>query len=290
MLELPQQLLTSNDPHRSIDLKGCTIVESCFYENQMHDTALLFEHQVIHILSGRIIISEGDRQTKIEKGETVLIKKDTYFEFTKQAKVISQDYQSVLFFLKNEFISDFTKTYQIENAGIDKQFPNVIKFPNNPLITGFILSLIPYFGNPMGNKSEIFRLKTFEFLFQLNELDKSLFSYFFQLLKPHKIDLVKIMEEHYTKNLSLEHFARLSNRSLATFKRDFQKTFNLSPALWLKTKRLKLAHYLLANTSKTSSQIYLEVGFEDLSHFSKSFKQQFGYLPSSAKQVSQKDK
>ena len=37
---------------------------------------------------------------------------------------------------------------------------------------------------------------------------------------------------------------------------------------------------LLTFTNKTPSVVYLEVGFEDLAHFSRSFKQEFGINPS----------
>jgi AraC-like DNA-binding protein len=45
------------------------------------------------------------------------------------------------------------------------------------------------------------------------------------------------------------------------------------------TRRLKEAHFLIAERNQKPSDAYIEVGFENLSHFS--FKQMFGYNPSS---------
>jgi AraC-like DNA-binding protein len=70
---------------------------------------------------------------------------------------------------------------------------------------------------------------------------------------------------------------------LATFKRDFKKISPLSPGKWLIQKRLKVAHDKIRNEGKKVSDVYLEVGFKDLSHFSTVFKETYGYAPSKIK-------
>ncbi|MDN5284877.1 MAG: AraC family transcriptional regulator [Mucilaginibacter sp.] len=65
------------------------------------------------------------------------------------------------------------------------------------------------------------------------------------------------------------------------FKRDFEKIFNMSPNRWLQQQRLKEAHYLIGEKHLKPSEVYLEVGFESLPHFSYAFKQLFGKTPSS---------
>ena len=62
--------------------------------------------------------------------------------------------------------------------------------------------------------------------------------------------------------------------------RDFKKAFKITPQRWLTKKRLELAHFQLAKKDKKARDIYLEIGFENLSHFSFAFKKQFGYSPS----------
>jgi AraC family transcriptional regulator, exoenzyme S synthesis regulatory protein ExsA len=44
-------------------------------------------------------------------------------------------------------------------------------------------------------------------------------------------------------------------------------------------KRLSESYFLLDKKKKKPSDIYLEIGFEDLSHFSFAFKKQFGISP-----------
>jgi AraC-like DNA-binding protein len=87
------------------------------------------------------------------------------------------------------------------------------------------------------------------------------------------------MEKNFLFNLPLEKFSYLTGRSLTTFKRDFNKTFNTTPQRWLTQKRLELAHYRLVENKLRPIDVCLEVGFENLSHFSFAFKKKFGYSP-----------
>jgi AraC-like DNA-binding protein len=88
------------------------------------------------------------------------------------------------------------------------------------------------------------------------------------------------MNRNFRFNVSIERFAYMTGRSVSTFKRDFEKIFSDTPSHWLIQKRLQEAYFLLEKTGKKVSDTYLEVGFEDLSHFSFAFKKQFGVAPS----------
>ncbi|WP_420710345.1 helix-turn-helix domain-containing protein [Chryseobacterium wangxinyae] len=55
----------------------------------------------------------------------------------------------------------------------------------------------------------------------------------------------------------------------------------MPPRQWLQEKRLNEARHLIENKHKKPSSIYLDLGFESLSHFSHSFKKKFGKTPTS---------
>lgn len=88
------------------------------------------------------------------------------------------------------------------------------------------------------------------------------------------------MEKHFTENLSMQDFARYTGRSPATFNRDFAKISSLTPQKWLIQRRLQEAYDLIFRQNKKAGQVYLEVGFKDISHFYRTFKEQYGVLPS----------
>jgi AraC-like DNA-binding protein len=101
--------------------------------------------------------------------------------------------------------------------------------------------------------------------------------------EPQSVALERVMQDNYCFNLKLEQYAALCNRSLSAFKRDFQKQFNSTPGKWLLEKRLQQSLALLSNNGKSVSEAAFETGFENISHFSRCFKQRFGFSPQAAK-------
>jgi AraC-like DNA-binding protein len=102
---------------------------------------------------------------------------------------------------------------------------------------------------------------------------------FFDYAKPEKINLEEFMNRNYKFNVSVERFAYLTGRSISAFKRDFKTIFNQTPNRWLIQKRLQEAYFLISKKGEKASQIYLDLGFEALSHFSYAFKKLFGITP-----------
>jgi AraC-like DNA-binding protein len=94
------------------------------------------------------------------------------------------------------------------------------------------------------------------------------------------------MDANFCYNLSLDDYAKLCNRSLSSFKRDFQKHFGISPGKWLQKKRLEYSATLLKNSNLNISQIVFESGFENLSHFSRVFKEKFSLSPANFRKES----
>ena len=81
-------------------------------------------------------------------------------------------------------------------------------------------------------------------------------------------------------NSTLAEYAKLTCKSIPTFKRDFKKIFNDTPAKWVMKKRLNLATDLLENTPLSIGEITFECGFENQTHFSRVFKEKMGVSPS----------
>jgi AraC-like DNA-binding protein len=101
----------------------------------------------------------------------------------------------------------------------------------------------------------------------------------FDFADPWKIDLLEFLNENYMQELSMEQIATFTGRSLATFKRDFKKISSLTPQKWLIKKRLEMAYIKLKEEKKKAQEVYIEVGFKNLSHFSTAFKKQYGIPP-----------
>ena len=93
-----------------------------------------------------------------------------------------------------------------------------------------------------------------------------------------KVNLQDFMEKNFRCDMSMSEFAKMSGRSLSTFKRDFKKMSELSPERWLTSRRLLAAQELLKRGRRVSDACY-DVGFKNVSHFSAIFKKKFGMTP-----------
>jgi AraC family transcriptional regulator, exoenzyme S synthesis regulatory protein ExsA len=87
------------------------------------------------------------------------------------------------------------------------------------------------------------------------------------------------MRKNLLFNLTIEDYAKLCNRSLSSFKRDFKQTFGVSPLQWLIEERLKYAKTRLLTTDENINDIAFHSGFETTPHFIRSFKKHYGLSP-----------
>jgi AraC-like DNA-binding protein len=148
------------------------------------------------------------------------------------------------------------------------------------ILTDVVLaSLIPHFNVEGELPESLASLKIAEAINILRVIDPGVDSILANFDAPGKIDLVNFMQRNFMFNMSLEKLGYLTGRSLSTFNRDFKKLFKTTPQKWLTDKRLELAYYQLAEKKKKLTEVYLEVGFEDLSHFSFIFKKKYGISP-----------
>lgn len=114
---------------------------------------------------------------------------------------------------------------------------------------------------------------------KLLQTDSRYYPTLFDFYETWKIDLMDFMEKHFTEDLSMSEFATYTGRSLATFKRDFEKISTLSPERWVMEQRLVLARHLMKDKGMLPNEALLASGFKNRSHFSASFKRRFGCSP-----------
>lgn len=208
----------------------------------------------------------------------LLIRKNQLGEITK-VPVEGGDYQTIVIVLKEDLLRKIALEEQIEVTGKYTGQPSIL-IPENDFLQGFFQSIIPYVHHPDEKITHaVGMLKVKEavqlLLYTMPELKEFLFDF----SEPHKIDLEKFMISNFHFNVPVEKFAQLTGRSLAGFKRDFQKVFDMAPRQWLQERRLLEARYLIEKKNRKPSAIYLDLGFESLSHFSRSFKRKFGKAP-----------
>ena len=96
-----------------------------------------------------------------------------------------------------------------------------------------------------------------------------------------KRSIKKFMEENYLNNLNINDYALLTGRSISTFNREFKSLYGTTPKKWLITKRLNKSHEILKNTNLNVTEVSMEVGYENVSHFIDAYKKTYGITPKS---------
>lgn len=238
-------------------------------------------HLLTYIREGMLKVKQGKEVQCFTKGEFVLFKKFTPSTITKTWCGESNKFSSLVFTFHEDPVKEalFQLNSKPEHKTAEKT-NTVIGIIPNPILNQFIHSLSLFFDEGLEMDQQMAYLKTTEALIGLMKSDASVVDQLQHFSQKSKADLYQYMNYHYRENKKLETFARESGRSLSVFKKDFSELFNNTPYKWLKKKRLEYAYALLNASEKKASEIYLECGFEDLAHFSKSFKRQYGFNPS----------
>ena len=176
----------------------------------------------------------------------------------------------------------------------DKEFPDFLsdvsrvqplaleKYNASELLQNYIQSLEFYFENESLITDELIKIKLKELILLLARTDnadmiRKLISGMFSRVE---IAFKEIIEANLYNGLSIDEWAQLTNLSVSSFKREFQKHYSSSPARYVKGRKLEKAAKLLAGTNLRVTTIAYDLGFSDLAHFSRSFQKEYKISPS----------
>jgi AraC-like DNA-binding protein len=236
------------------------------------------QHVVEYIISGSSEAHFGGKSQQYEAGDFRFAVKNRLSKFVKQPPE-GGEYRSVAICIDQHTLLEMSDGYK-RSLIAPQTYDNVFLLKPNKLFRNYMDSLLPYLEYGKHIASELLKTKIKEAVLVFLSANPDLKDLLFDFNEPGKIDLQAYMDEHYQYNGNLHHFAYLTGRSLSTFKRDFEKIYHITPSKWLIQKKLEDAHYLLKQKKLKSTEVYLEVGFKDYSHFFVAFKKLFGIAPS----------
>ena len=254
---------------------------SYYFNNERSCTQMIHDHMLVYVYSGEIALNEDSKQFVVHKGECAFLRRDNRVSMTKQP-IGDEQFQAIFMIFKRNFLRDFYQKLDRKELPVqaEKLKMSVIKLPKAADIESLFHSMKPCFDSDKEPAKELMQLKLQEGAYSLLSIDKIFYPALFDFTEPWKIDILDYLEDNYMFDLSLEQIASFTGRSLAAFKRGSKKVSELPPQKWLIDKRLKVARDKIRNEHCKVSDVYLEVGFKNLSHFSKAYKKQFGTAPS----------
>jgi len=269
---------------RYLECEGLKIAASVEADSNCGEHAIYhYPATLLYVQRGTLHLTAGSENYAVTAGNFCFTRKHTYALVHKTWTEAEGSFKMLAFMLEDSFVKDVIGNITIpENPLILTQ--KMYMLPHSSILTGLMHSISAYFDGRETIDSSLIRLKTLETIIGILQAKPGLAGVFFEFSKDIRADLKLFMENNYIQKYTLEEFASMSGRSISTFNREFRRLFNKSPHQWIKEKRLDFARNLLLQSDLTPSDIYLRAGFEDLAHFSRSFKSHFGINPSRAKE------
>ncbi len=255
----------------------------CYQCPQVDKEITLFTHLniIVYTMQGKRVFQHSGKSWLLTDNKAAFIRKTAYKQEIYHHTI---GWQVLVFYFPDEYVCNILDEY-CRNApvkNVDPPTDMLIEIDVNEITRAFFYSIVPYFTQSLQNAEDLIELKFKELLFNIFSSPRNapLVAYV-QSLRNRDISRVKeVMETNYMFNLSIAEFARMAQCSVSSFKRKFQEHYHTPPGKWLKQQRLEYARLLLTAGGKTVSEIAYDSGFENVSHFSRIFKETYGAMPS----------
>lgn len=152
---------------------------------------------------------------------------------------------------------------------------------NDILIQKYVEGLLFYFENPSLVSEDILILKLKEIILLLSQTQnaESVQIILSQLFSPAAYTFKQVIEANLFSHMTVEELAQQMNLSTSSFKREFVRLYNDSPANYIRNRKLEKAAELLLVSNERISDIAFNCGFNDLANFTKSFNEKYHTSP-----------
>ena len=191
-----------------------------------------------------------DRATFSIQNSDFLIMKSGHCLMTEKLSSENRYYRSILLFFTEEVVYEFIRNHELstKHSSVDE---SVFSVEYDEYLTTYVESLIKITRLKPAVQGKILKAKFTELMLYLVELNGVDFLYALTNSADQQVrNFLRVVEHNKLNKLTLKELAFLSNMSVSTFKREFEKQFKESPSKWFQEKRLDHAAFLLKGISK----------------------------------------
>lgn len=247
------------------------------------NTAFLHTNCLIYVLEGYKRLHFSNETVTVGSDNLLLIKSGLYLMSGFIAEGL--DYQAVIIYCSDEVVRKFCLKYFPAQERTSNKASSYLTIQTNELLDSFRDQYLGYFNKDFSNLEAILEVKLYELLLLLlsGENKEEVKTWLQAIAFEQPVEIYQIVKKHLFHQLTLKEFAKLSGRSLASFKRDFQTHYHTSPKKWIHQQRLIHARMLLQTGNQNVSEVAYASGFENIPYFTRSFKKEFGVTPSQAR-------
>lgn len=248
------------------------------FENCNKQLVNLTKNAFSFLIEGKKEVITGNGSLSIDNADFLLMQSG-HCLMTEKLSLLHKSYRSILLFFSNEAILHFIRKFDISPTEQSHK-QSISAFQYDPFIRNYVKSMIEISKLPPRSQNNLIAVKFEEIMLFLVEKKGS--SFLYSILPDHNQQsqkLLAVVETNKYNKLTLKELAFLSNMSVSSFKREFVKQYAQSPIKWFQDQRLEYASLLLKQEQKRASDIYTEIGYENLSSFIQAFKSKYGVTP-----------
>ncbi|WP_184542437.1 helix-turn-helix domain-containing protein [Mucilaginibacter sp. FT3.2] len=245
--------------------------------DSLQKSRVVFNCYVISfVVNGEKAIFRPSNNTIVSTGEGIVIPEGN--SLMAEHTLNAHQYSSVLVYFPAKLAHDFLNRHKLSTKQTSVQ-PDYIKFKQTNYFAGYIKSLQALIHDGQNLPYQLAANKVEELLLVLLQSHGDKLISLLQSNKPSPQLLLKnLVENNLFNNLTLDELAFLAHKSLASFKRDFEKAYHIAPGKYIRDRKLEIARQELEQ-GKNASSLYIDFGYDNLSNFSSAFKKKFGISP-----------
>ena len=270
IIKLPESL----NPEKSLTVQ---VYDYCSSKEISKQQIILNQNTFSFLIEGNKEVIFDNSDLSIDNRKFLIMKSGHCLMTEKLSEI--KNYRSILLFFSNETLSKFIQKFELNNIE-QNEYKSVYSFEYDKFIKRFVDSLIDISKLSKTVQQKIIEVKFEEIMLYLVELHGTHILYSLTSNNDNLTqNFTRTVESNQLKKLTLKELAFLCNMSVSTFKREFEKKYSESPIKWFQNKRLEHAYYLLNQKNKKSSEIYFEVGYQNLSSFIQAYKSKYNKTP-----------
>jgi len=246
--------------------------------NEKHRVAFN-NYAISFVLNGQKKIYRSVENAIVKPGQAILIPAGN--SIIAEHGSNDKDYVSLVIFFPAKVAVNFLIKHisDSKNKNLAEPKPEYIFFTRTAYLYEYVRSLEEMIRQQQAFSYAVALHKLEELLLIVYELcPQHMIAMFMTNKDEQQLSLKKIVENNLFNNLTLTELSFLANRSLSSFKRDFEKTYGISPQKYIRNKKLEAASYDLTK-GRQASELFVTYGYENLSNFNNAFKKKFGITP-----------
>ncbi|QEC78370.1 helix-turn-helix domain-containing protein [Mucilaginibacter ginsenosidivorax] len=266
----------ATENQRRITAGDISFVHYAEKDSLQHSRVVFNCYAISFVINGEKAIFRPANNTIVGTGEGIVIPEGN--SIMAEHTLNNRQYSSILIFFSSAFAQDFLNRHKLTSRP-NTVTPDYIKFRQTNYIAGYVKSI----------QTLIQEGQNLPYLLAANKVEELLLvllhsygSQLTSLLRSNtplpELLLKNVVENNLFNNLTLDELAFLANKSLASFKRDFEKVYHMPPGKYIRERKLEVARQQLEQ-GKNATSLYIDFGYDNLSNFSSAFKRKFGVSP-----------